>query len=102
MEIAVLKVLGFRPGHVLALILGEAVLIGALSGVMSAGGAHLVVNKVFGGINFPIAFFSKFFIPVDAVWWGLAIGSLTAFAGAIVPAWSARSVKVADVFAKVA
>jgi putative ABC transport system permease protein len=102
MEIAVLKVLGFRPGHVLALILGEAMLIGAISGVVSAGGAHLLVNEVFGGINFPIAFFSKFFIPVNAVWWGFAIGSLTAFAGALIPAMSARSVKVADVFAKVA
>lgn len=102
MEIAVLKVLGFRPGHVLGLILGEAVLIGAVSGLISAGGAHVLVNEVFGGINFPIAFFSKFFIPIDAVWWGFAIGSSTAFAGAIIPAWSARSVKVADVFAKVA
>jgi putative ABC transport system permease protein len=102
MEIAVLKVLGFRPGHVLALILGEAVLIGALSGLFSAGGTYLLVDKIFGGINFPIAFFSKFFIPVNAIWWGFAIGSLTAFAGALIPAWSARSVKVADVFAKVA
>jgi putative ABC transport system permease protein len=102
MEIAVLKVLGFRPGHVLTLILGEAVLIGAVSGLVSAGGTYLLVDKIFGGINFPIAFFSKFFIPVDAIWWGFSIGSLTAFAGAIIPAWSARSVKVADVFAKVA
>jgi putative ABC transport system permease protein len=102
MEIAVLKVLGFRPGHVLALILGEAVLIGAVSGLLSAGGTYLLVDKVFGGIAFPIAFFAKFFIPVNAVWWGLSVGTLTAFAGAIVPAWSARSVKVADVFAKVA
>ncbi len=102
MEIAVLKVLGFRPGHVLALILGEAVLIGAMSGLVSGAAAHLIVNKVFGGISFPIAFFSKFYIPVDAVWWGFAIGSSTAFVGAIIPAWSARSVKVADVFAKVA
>jgi putative ABC transport system permease protein len=102
MEIAVLKVLGFRPGHVLGLILGEAVLIGALSGLASAGGAYVLVNRVAGGINFPIAFFSKFFIPVEAVGWGLAVGTLTAFAGAIVPAWSARAVKVADVFAKVA
>jgi len=102
MEIAVLKVLGFRPAHVLGLILGEAVLIGALSGLASAGGAYLLVNRVFGGINFPIAFFSKFFIPVEAVGWGLAVGTLTAFAGSIVPAWSARAVKVADVFAKVA
>ena len=102
MEIAVLKVLGFRPGHVLGLILGEAVLIGALSGVASAGAAYLIIDKWFGGIAFPIAFFQKFMIPVDAVWWGLAVGTLTAFAGAIGPAWSARSVKVADVFAKVA
>jgi putative ABC transport system permease protein len=102
MEIAVLKVLGFRPGHVLALILGEAVLIGAVSGVVSAGGTYLLVDKVFGGITFPIAFFSKFFIPVNAVWWGFAIGAGTAFVGALIPAWSARSVKVADVFAKVA
>jgi len=102
MEIAVLKVLGFRPGHVLGLILGEAVLIGALSGLASAGGAYLLVNRVAGGINFPIAFFSKFFIPVEAISWGLVVGTLTAFAGAIVPAWSARAVKVADVFAKVA
>lgn len=102
MEIAVLKVLGFRPAHVLGLILGEAVLIGALSGLLSAGGTYLLVDKVFGGITFPIAFFSKFFIPVNAVWWGFSIGTLTAFAGAIVPAWTARSVKVADVFAKVA
>jgi putative ABC transport system permease protein len=102
MEIAVLKVLGFRPGHVLALILGEAVLIGAMSGLVSAGGTYLLVDKVFGGITFPIAFFSKFFIPVNAVWWGFAIGAGTAFVGALIPAWSARSVKVADVFAKVA
>lgn len=102
MEIAVLKVLGFRPGHVLALVLCEAVLIGTISGLVSAGGAYLIVDKVFGGISFPIAFFQKFMIPVNAVWWGLAVGSLTAFAGAVIPAWSARSVKVADVFAKVA
>ncbi|HEY3969083.1 MAG TPA: ABC transporter permease [Planctomycetaceae bacterium] len=102
MEIAVLKVLGFRPGHVLGLILGEAVLIGAASGLASAAAAYILVNKVFDGINFPIAFFSKFFIPIDAIGWGLAIGTLTALAGAVIPAWSARSVKVADVFSKVA
>jgi hypothetical protein len=34
--------------------------------------------------------------------WGLAIGSLTTLAGCIVPVWTARSVKVSEVFAKVA
>ncbi|MBS0262587.1 MAG: ABC transporter permease [Planctomycetes bacterium] len=102
MEIAVLKVLGFRPAHVLGLILGEAVLIGAISGLASASAAYYLINQVAGGINFPIAFFSKFFIPIDAFGWGLGIGTFTAFAGAIIPAWSARSVRVADVFSKVA
>src|SRR5436190_24297549 len=50
LEIAVLKVLGFRPGHVLVLVLGEALLIGAIAGLFSAGGAYLLINKVAGGI----------------------------------------------------
>ena len=32
MEVAVFKVLGFRPGHILALVIGEAVMIGAFLG----------------------------------------------------------------------
>ncbi|RPI86621.1 MAG: ABC transporter permease [Planctomycetaceae bacterium] len=100
-EIAVLKVLGFRPGHVLVLILGEALLIGILSGLLSAGGTYLLINKIVGGIPFPIAWFQRFFIPASAWWWGLAIGGGTALLGSIVPALSARGVRVADVFSKV-
>lgn len=102
MEIAVLKVLGFRPGHVMALVLGEALLIGTLSGLFSAGAAYLVINKLAGGIPFPIAWFQRFYIPDQAILWGLAVGAGTAFAGCILPALSARSVRVADVFSKIA
>lgn len=102
MEIAVLKVLGFRPGHILWMVLGEALLIGAASGLFSAGAAYLLVNKLFGGIPFPIAFFPSFRIPIDAVMWGFTVGTLTALAGSIIPAWSARSVRVAEVFSKIA
>ncbi|MGQ0634618.1 MAG: ABC transporter permease [Planctomycetaceae bacterium] len=102
MEIAVLKVLGFRPGHVLILVLGEALLLGTLSGLISAGGTYLIVNKVFEGVPFPIIWFPKFFIPDQAVLWGLLVGAGTAFVGSIIPAWSARSVRVADVFSKIA
>lgn len=101
-EMAVLKVLGFGPGQILALILGEALLVGAGSGLASAGGAYALVNWVVGGIKFPIAFFPAFYIPVNALWWGFTIGAGTAFAGSFLPAWSARSVKVAEVFSKVA
>ncbi|MFN0053575.1 MAG: ABC transporter permease [Planctomycetales bacterium] len=102
MEIAVLKVLGFRPGHVMMLVLGEALLIGAFSGVFSAGAAYVLISKLAGGIPLQIAWFQKFQIPEQAPLWGLAVGAGTAFVGCIVPAWSARSVRVADVFAKIA
>lgn len=101
-EFAVLKVLGFRPWQILMLVLLEALLVGVTSGVVSAGGTYLIVNNVLGGLRFPIAFFGSFYVPVAAWWWGAAIGGGTAFVGSVFPAWSARTVKVAEVFAKVA
>jgi putative ABC transport system permease protein len=101
-ELAVLKVLGFRPNQILTIVLGEAVLIGTLAGLASAGVTFTVINYYFGGLKFPIAFFSAFMIPAQALWWGPAVGALTALLGSIVPAWSARTVKVSEVFAKVA
>jgi putative ABC transport system permease protein len=101
-EMAVLKVLGFGPGRILALVLGEALLIGGGSGLLSAGFSYLLVHTVMGGIKFPIAFIPTFDIFVDALWWGLVLGAATALAGSIFPAWSARTIKVSEVFAKVA
>ena len=37
LELAVLKVLGFRPRHILVLVLGESLLLGCGSGLFSAG-----------------------------------------------------------------
>ncbi len=102
LEMAVLKVLGFQPWQLLVLVLGEALLIGILAGLVSAGATYFVVNEWMGGIKFPIAFIPVFFIPANAFWWGLAIGTATSLVGSIMPAWSARTVKVSDVFSKVA
>jgi putative ABC transport system permease protein len=100
-EMAVLKVLGFGPTQIMVLVLGEALLIGCLSGLISVGVTFYLVNKVVGGIPFPIAFFPAFKIPVAALWWGPMIGGLTALAGSLLPSWSARSVKVSEVFSKI-
>jgi putative ABC transport system permease protein len=100
-EMAVMKVLGFRPWQILILVLGEALLIGTLSGAISAFVAWFVVNKVLGGISLMIGFFGKFRVANDALWWGPAIGALTAFLGSFFPAWSARTVKASEVFSKV-
>src|SRR5205823_2957610 len=101
-EMAVLKVLGFSPNQILVLVLGEALLIGASSGLASALTARYLVNDVFGGLTMPIGFFAKFFVASAAPWWGISVGAATALIGSLLPAWSARSVKVAEVFSKVA
>jgi putative ABC transport system permease protein len=101
-ELAVLKVLGFRPYQILVLVLGEAVLVGTAAGLASGALTYFVVNDVFGGIKFPIGFMNSFYIPAAALWWGASAGTATALLGSILPAWSARNVKVAEVFSKVA
>jgi putative ABC transport system permease protein len=101
MEIAVMKVLGFRPLQILALVLGESVLLGVTAGFISSAATWYIVNNVFGGVPFPIAFFPKFIIPSDALWWGPLTGGLAAFAGSFFPACSACVVKVSEVFSKV-
>jgi putative ABC transport system permease protein len=99
-EIAVLKVLGFRPWMVLGLVLGEALLVGTLSGFMATATSYGVVNAM-GGIPLPIGFFGKFFIPENALWWGPAIGGVTALIGSVLPSISAYRIKASQVFSRV-
>lgn len=101
-EMAVMKVLGYRPNQIFFLILGEALLVGAVAGLLAAGATFAFFNLRWGGIPFRIGFFPVFRIPESALLWGLAVGALTAFFGSAVPAWTARSVKVSEVFSKVA
>ena len=101
-EMAVLKVIGFQPNQIMFLVLGEAILLGVVAGSVSSIGTYLFVNKVLGGIPFQIAFFSSFPVLDGALWWGAAIGFATSFAGSILPALSTRSIKVVDVFSKIA
>jgi putative ABC transport system permease protein len=99
-EIAVLKVLGFRPWMVLGLVLGEALLVGTLSGFMATATSYSLVNAM-GGIPLPIGFFGKFFIPENALWWGPAIGGATALIGSVLPSITAYRIKASQVFSRV-
>ncbi|MSR52277.1 MAG: ABC transporter permease [Gemmataceae bacterium] len=99
-EIAVLKVLGFRPWMVLGLVLGEALLVGMLSGFMATATAYSVVNAL-GGISMGIAFFNRFYVPDDALWWGPVVGGTSALIGSILPSISAYSIKASQVFSRV-
>lgn len=100
-EMAVLKVLGFQPWQVMMMVLGEAVLVGVSGGYLSTAIAYAGINAA-GGLPLPIAFFPKFFFPTASLWWGVVIGAGSALLGAGLPAWSARSIKVSEVFSRVA
>jgi putative ABC transport system permease protein len=97
-EMAVLKVLGFQPRHVLILVLGEAVLVGLLAGGMAATLSWFMI----GSLKVQVAFFGAFIVPWQALVYGPLLGTAVSILGSIGPALSAKNVKVAEVFAKVA
>lgn len=55
-----------------------------------------------GGFTLPIGFFGKFKVANAALWWGPTVGGLAAAVGSFLPAWSARKVKVTEVFSRIA
>ena len=61
-EMAIMKVLGFAPWQILVLVLGEAILVGGLSGAISATMAWGVINIALGGFALPIGFFGRFMV----------------------------------------
>jgi putative ABC transport system permease protein len=104
-EMAVLKVLGFEPSALLFLVLGEATLVGALSGLLGAalawGCSTLVLHEVIPPSGWT-TIFTLFPVRATALVPGALLGAAVGCSGSILPAWSARKVKVADVFAKIA
>ena len=97
-EMAVLKVLGFRPWHISAMVLGESLLIGCLAGGM----ATLLAYFGLGNLKVQVAFLGAFFVPSEVLLYGPLLGMAVSFVGSIGPALSAKNVKVSDVFSKVA
>lgn len=98
-EMAVLKILGFSPLRIIFLILGEALLIGLMAALLSTLLTWLLVNQYLGGVYLPL--FPRMFIPFHVLAIGPLLGVVTALLGSLVPAWTARSVRPAEVFAKV-
>ncbi len=99
-EMAILKVLGFRPGHLLGLVLGEALLLGMTSGLVAGGLIFWIANTFFSGIR--IGGSDPFPVPWQAILWGGGVGGATALLGSVLPAWMASSVRASQVFARVA
>jgi putative ABC transport system permease protein len=99
-EMAVLKVIGFRPRHLFVLVLGEALVLGTCSGLVAAGLLYWIANTFFSGIT--LAGGDPFPVPPQAVLWGAGVGAATTLIGSFLPAWTAGSVRASQVFARVA
>jgi putative ABC transport system permease protein len=97
-EMAILKVIGFRPGHLLMLVLGEALLLGAGSGLVAGGLIYWIANTFFSGIT--VGGSEPFPVPWQAVLWGGSVAGATALIGSVLPAWTACSVRASRVFAR--
>lgn len=104
-EMAVLKVLGFQPLHIVAMVVGEAMLIGSLSGFAGAalawGASALAQSGQLPSEGFT-GFLLVFPVSPKAIAWGAISGASIGFVGSIFPAMTARKVKVSDVFSRIA
>ena len=97
-ELAVFKVLGFRPWHVAGMVLAEALLVGILAGGMASSCLYFGI----GSIKVQLAFIGAFFVPWQVLVGGPLLGMIVAFIGSLLPALSAKNVKAVEVFSKVA
>ena len=91
-ELAVLKAVGFTDGGVLALVLGESLVLTALGGGIGLGLAWLLVSAgdPTGG-SLPV-----FYIPARDLAAGVVLILLMAFIAGILPALQARRLRIAD------
>jgi putative ABC transport system permease protein len=104
-EMAVMKVLGFQPWQVMAMIVSEAMLIGVYGGMLSTWTVYYL-PKVISAINKAVGGDFKFFDSWKSDPWillyGPILGLLVGLIGAALPAWNARKVKASTVFSQVA
>lgn len=96
LELAVLKVLGFRPWQILVLVLGEAALIGAAGGLVSVVLTYFLVNDL---LNTMVP--NPIFVPPIMLAWGTFLGAGAAILGSAAPAWTACRIRVNEVFARI-
>lgn len=102
-EIAVLKTLGFPSGLVMALVLGESLLIGLLGGAFGLGLGQLVAVilpylPVIGAI---VSAFPASGLPPQVAALGLGVSLLIALGAGFVPAWTAYRSRITEMLRQV-
>jgi putative ABC transport system permease protein len=93
-EYATLKVLGFSPGYVAALIFGEAMVLAFLGAGI---GILLTFPMASGFASSPAgAAFASFAVSASTVWMQVACAVAVGVIAALVPGWRSARVKIVD------
>ncbi len=96
-ELAVLKAVGFSDRFVLLFVLSESLVIAAVGGGLGLGLAKLISLRgdPTGG------FFPYFYLPMEAILWGLAAALGVGIISGILPAIGAMRLRVVDALRRV-
>jgi putative ABC transport system permease protein len=103
-EYGVLRALGFAPGHIGLFVVGEAIAIGALSGLVGLGLAFPIVEQGMGRWleeNMG-AWFPYFRIPTETYFLAMGLAILLAVLASTIPAWRASRLVVTDALRRLA
>jgi len=94
-EIAILKTLGFSPGHILGMMIFESAVIALVGGFLGSMGARLFYDSVdLGAMS--MGFLQDFRVAWSTVGLAAAISLMVAFTSTFIPAWSASRLSIAD------
>lgn len=94
-EVAVLKAIGFQRPVVLALILGEALAIALIGGLLGSLGAKGLFSML-DLSQIPVPGLNMFYIPWITAIHGLLLAAAIGLMSGIVPAWRAAHISVVD------
>jgi putative ABC transport system permease protein len=100
-EIGVMKALGFRSSQVLAMLVGESVLLSVGGALMGAWGAKLL----FGSLDMAMmtsGFIQRFSVTPGTLALSVLIGLFVGIGAASIPAWQASRRSVVDALRRVA
>jgi putative ABC transport system permease protein len=103
-EYGVLRALGFSPRHIASFVMGEALVIGVLTGIVGIALSYPVIELGLGrwleenvGNMFPY-----FRVPVTAMIAGMGLAVALALVAALLPAYRASKLSVTDALRRVA
>ena len=92
-EYATLKALGFGPGHVAGLIMGEALTLAAIGGAL---GIALTTPVVRGFHSLTLSVFAKMPLVPETFWLQAACAAVVGVVAGLIPAWRASRIKIVD------